>query len=375
MGMLCISGLSTGLVSWCFESYIRAELLRIGRNEIRAALFENIKQPLCRLTAKYTHIEVRLTTKCTHPEVWLTTKCTHPEVKLTTKWTHPEVRLTTKCTHPEVRLTTKCTHPEVRLTTKCKHHEVRLTTKCTQPEVRLTTKCTYPEVRLTTKCTYPEVRLTTKCTYPEVRLTTKCTHPEVRLTTKCTHPEVQLPTKCTHPEVRLTTKCTHLEVRLTTKCTHPEVQLTTKYTHPQVGAHDGGEDLGHGLLAEGVHGDDVEVSQEARGDRVTTATRGPHGAQELDVLKENSAGVLQVIPVLREQQTKELNSHLLVAALFMCIFSLFFKLCEHVLWIFFFAPHCHCPHYFTCYQRPVRKFFMPFHSRLISMSHCGLILA
>ena len=67
-------------------------------------------------------------------------------------------------------------------------------------------------------------------------------------------------------------------------------------THPEIGGYDGGEDLGHGVLAERVHGDDVEVSQEARRHGVAAATRGPHGAQELDVQQKNPAGVLQVIP-------------------------------------------------------------------------------
>ena len=63
-------------------------------------------------------------------------------------------------------------------------------------------------------------------------------------------------------------------------------------THLEVGGHDGGEDLGHGVLAERVHGYDVEVAQEARGDRVATAAWGTHGAQEQDVLQDDPAGVL-----------------------------------------------------------------------------------
>ena len=75
-------------------------------------------------------------------------------------------------------------------------------------------------------------------------------------------------------------------------------------THPEIGGYDGGEDLGHGFLAERIHGDDAKVSHEARRDGVAAATRGPHGAQELDVQQKNPAGVLQVIPVYCQRPTR-----------------------------------------------------------------------
>ena len=67
-------------------------------------------------------------------------------------------------------------------------------------------------------------------------------------------------------------------------------------THPQVGGDECGEDLGHGLLIELIHGHNVEVTQEARRHGVAAATRGPHGRDELDVLQSDLGGVLQVIP-------------------------------------------------------------------------------
>ena len=67
-------------------------------------------------------------------------------------------------------------------------------------------------------------------------------------------------------------------------------------THPQVGGDERGEDLGHGLLVELVHGHNVEVTQEARCHGVAAAPRGPHGCDELDVLQSDLGGVLQVIP-------------------------------------------------------------------------------
>ena len=67
-------------------------------------------------------------------------------------------------------------------------------------------------------------------------------------------------------------------------------------THPQVGGDECGEDLGHGLLVELVHGHNVEVTQEARRHGVAAATRGAHGRDELDVLQSDLGGVLQIIP-------------------------------------------------------------------------------
>ena len=68
--------------------------------------------------------------------------------------------------------------------------------------------------------------------------------------------------------------------------------------HPEICGDECGEDLGHGLLVELVHGHNVEVTQETRCHGVTATTRGTHGSDELNVLEGHLACVLQVIPAV-----------------------------------------------------------------------------
>ena len=61
-------------------------------------------------------------------------------------------------------------------------------------------------------------------------------------------------------------------------------------------ADDEREDLGHCLIVEGVHADDVEVAQVAWRHIVTATTRWTHRTEELDVLQRDLGCVLQIVP-------------------------------------------------------------------------------
>ena len=49
------------------------------------------------------------------------------------------------------------------------------------------------------------------------------------------------------------------------------------------GLQDGGEDLALARVLHLCEGEEIEVPQQAMGDRVPTATRGAHGAGKVDV--------------------------------------------------------------------------------------------
>jgi len=69
--------------------------------------------------------------------------------------------------------------------------------------------------------------------------------------------------------------------------------LSMKYfTYPQVCADDEGEDLGHCLIVERVHADDVEVAQVARRHIVTTTAGWTHRTEKLNVLERDLGCVL-----------------------------------------------------------------------------------
>ena len=46
-----------------------------------------------------------------------------------------------------------------------------------------------------------------------------------------------------------------------------------------------------------IHRHNVEMAEKARGDSVSSTSRGSHGTDELDVLQSQLAGVLQIIPM------------------------------------------------------------------------------
>lgn len=73
-------------------------------------------------------------------------------------------------------------------------------------------------------------------------------------------------------------------------------EVRREVINPEVKSHQGGEDAGHGLVAEGVDGADVEVPQQPRGDGIPAAPWRPHGGQQLDVNERDLRGVLQIIP-------------------------------------------------------------------------------
>lgn len=75
------------------------------------------------------------------------------------------------------------------------------------------------------------------------------------------------------------------------------VQASNQPTNLEVECHDGTKYPRHRLVIELVDGDDIEVSQEARGDGVPPTTRGAHGSQDLDINQREFAGILLVIPV------------------------------------------------------------------------------
>ena len=61
--------------------------------------------------------------------------------------------------------------------------------------------------------------------------------------------------------------------------------------------HDGGEDPEHGVVAELVHGDDVEVANEAGRQVVPSAARWAHGRHQHQVHQMHGRLVLPVVPV------------------------------------------------------------------------------
>ena len=65
----------------------------------------------------------------------------------------------------------------------------------------------------------------------------------------------------------------------------------------EVGADEGGEDARHRLVVELVDGDEIEVAREASRDRIAAAARRSHGRDELNVLEDEAARVLAIVPV------------------------------------------------------------------------------
>ena len=68
--------------------------------------------------------------------------------------------------------------------------------------------------------------------------------------------------------------------------------------------HDPTEYLDHGAVIKRGDADGVEMTQEARCDRITPTPRWAHGTNHLNVNQVNWRGVLQIIP---EKSTKRLT--------------------------------------------------------------------
>lgn len=84
----------------------------------------------------------------------------------------------------------------------------------------------------------------------------------------------------------------------------------------EVPLEDAGENGGENLLAEAVDGEGVEVTEEARRDRVPSSTRRSHRRQDLDVHESDHGAVREVVPVpvvvpLSQQLDRRLGAVLL----------------------------------------------------------------
>ncbi len=75
-----------------------------------------------------------------------------------------------------------------------------------------------------------------------------------------------------------------------------ECTIATYIQYLQVKRHYASKYSCHGLVIELIDGDDVEVAQETRRDRIAATTRGSHGSEELDINQRQLACILLVIP-------------------------------------------------------------------------------
>jgi len=55
-------------------------------------------------------------------------------------------------------------------------------------------------------------------------------------------------------------------------------------TYPEMSADDDCEDFGHRVIIEGIHADNVEVTEESRSHVISTSPWWSHGTEELNVL-------------------------------------------------------------------------------------------
>lgn len=77
--------------------------------------------------------------------------------------------------------------------------------------------------------------------------------------------------------------------------------------HSEVVGDDGGEDACHGVIVEGRDVDNVEMTNEARCDWVTTTTRRTHSAQELNVNQLQTTTILLLKPEKRKKREQTVD--------------------------------------------------------------------
>ena len=77
-----------------------------------------------------------------------------------------------------------------------------------------------------------------------------------------------------------------------------KLQIKRK-AYSEISCHECREYPDHCFIIKWVDGNDIEVTQEARCDGISTSTRGTHSSKELDVLQNYLGCVLCIIPERR----------------------------------------------------------------------------